>query len=143
MSATITIDAIPHRPPFRFVDDVVELSTDRIIATKFVDPESDFFRGHYPGEPVMPGVLICECCFQAGALLIAHVRGGSWGDDGIPVVTRIRDARFKRIVRPGSTLRVEVVLDETLDQAYYLTGRASVEDSVVARVSFACMLAER
>jgi len=143
MTSTISIDAIPHRPPFRFVDEVVEVADKRIVTTKYVDPASDFFRGHYPGEPVMPGVLICECCFQAGALLVAHVLEGSWGNDGIPVVTRIRDARFKRIVRPGSTLRVEVALDEALDRAYFLTGRASVEQEPVARVSFACMLAQR
>ena len=111
MSESITVATIPHRPPFLFVDEIVELTSDRIVTTTLADPEAEFFRGHYPNEPVMTGVLICECCFQAGALLIAKRLGGFDPANGVPVLTRIQDARFKRIVRPGQTLRVEVSLD--------------------------------
>ncbi|MBU0717369.1 MAG: beta-hydroxyacyl-ACP dehydratase [Planctomycetes bacterium] len=141
MSAELTIDAIPHRPPFLFVDEIIEVSPDRIVTTKLADPQADFFRGHYPDQPVMPGVLICESCFQAGALLIAHRIGGHDASMGVPVLTRIQDARFKQIVRPGQTLRCEVTLDDELHGAYFLTGRVTVEDKVVVRVTFACMLA--
>lgn len=147
MTTALTLESIPHRPPFLFVDDIVEVSEARITVTKFVDPESDFFRGHYPGEPVMPGVLICEACFQAGALLIAQAVGSSTGDHdasiGVPVLTRITDARFKRIVRPGETLDIVVSLDEELGGAYFMTGRASVRGVVCVRVVFACMLAKQ
>jgi len=90
MSTTFDVSAIPHRPPFLFVDEIVEVSNDKIVPTKFVDPASDFFRGHYPGEPIMPGVLICESLFQAGALLIAHRMGGYEAGDGVPVLTHPR-----------------------------------------------------
>ncbi len=142
MTDTISLTAIPHRPPFLFVDEIVELTSDRIVTTKLADPKAEFFRGHYPGSPIMPGVLICECCFQAGALLIAHLAGTYDAARGAPVLTRIQDARFKRIIRPGQTLRVEVTLDDELDGAYFLIGRVSVEGQSVLRVAFACTQAE-
>ncbi len=152
---------IPHRSPFLFLDEVVELDERRILARTLADPRADYFRGHYPGNPVMPGVLISECVFQAGAFLLAcriqraagrtqsaerrSPRGPVLGEnsaiaDGTPVLTRIRDARFKRIVRPGESLDIEVVLDDELDNAYHLTGRVTVGGESVLRVSFACML---
>lgn len=143
MTDTLTVQSIPHRPPFLFVDDIVEVDDGHIVTTKYVDPSADFFRGHYPGEPVMPGVLVSECCFQAGALLIAHRMGGYDASRGVPVLTRITDAKFRRIVKPGSTLRIEVTLDDELDNAYYLTGRASVEGKAVLRVQFVCMQTQR
>jgi len=139
---TISVDAIPHRDPFLFVDEIVEVDDKHIVTTRFIDPASDFFRGHYPGEPIMPGVLVCESCFQAGALLVAHLTGGSDAWKGVPVVTRIKDARFKRMVRPGDNLRCEVSLDDVLDNCYFLTGRASVDGKLATRVEFACMLAD-
>ena len=139
--AGLTLEAIPHRPPFLFVDEIVEASADRIVTRTLADPKADFFRGHYPNQPVMPGVLICECCFQAGALLLAH-RVGADELRGVPVLTRISDARFKRMVKPGQTLTAEVTLGDVLHGAYFLTGRANVEDRLAARVSFVCMLAE-
>ena len=141
MSETLSVSAIPHRPPFLFVDEIVEVTDTRIITTKLADPTADYFRGHYPQRPVMPGVLICECCFQAGALLIARRLGGYDASAGVPVLTRIQDARFRQMVKPGQTLRVEVTLDDELDGAYYLTGRVTAEGKPVLRVTFACMQA--
>ncbi|MFQ5591555.1 MAG: 3-hydroxyacyl-ACP dehydratase FabZ family protein [Phycisphaerae bacterium] len=139
MSASIDLTSIPHRPPFLFVDEIVEVTSDRIVTKKLADPEADFFRGHYPGHPVMPGVLLCECCFQAGALLLAHRLGDTAGCKGIPVVTRIEDARFKRMVKPGEMLYVEAAVDDVLDTAYFLSGRITVEGTIALRVKFACM----
>ena len=136
------LELIPHRPPFRFLDEVVEIDGRRVVTTWCADPGAEFFRGHYPGRPLMPGVLLCECCFQAGALLIAHARGGWSPSDGIPVITRITDARFKHMVHPGDALVIEVTIDDVLDRAYFLTGRIAADGTPVARVSFACMLAE-
>ncbi len=134
---------IPHRPPFLFVDRIVEVTERRIVTETVADPSADFFRGHYPGEPVMPGVLLCECCFQAGALLIAHHAGETnIGASAMPVLTRISDARFKHIVRPGDLLRVEVTLDEEVDRAYFMTGRLGVLEKQALRVTFSCMLTE-
>jgi 3-hydroxyacyl-[acyl-carrier-protein] dehydratase len=141
-SARVTLESIPHRPPFLFVDEIVERGASRIVTHWTARPEADFLKGHYPGEPVVPGVLICECCFQAGALLLAAKHGPFDVESGVPVVTRIQDARFKRIVRPGQTLRVETTLDDELDGAYFMTGRATIGDVSVARVTFACMRAK-
>lgn len=143
MPSELRVTAIPHRAPFLFVDEITEVDEQRILTRKFVDPESGFFRGHYPGQPVMPGVLICESCFQSGALLIARQIGSYDASQGVPVLTRISDARFKRIVRPGQTLHIEVTLDEELDGAYFMTGRVTVEGQAVLRVTFACMLAAK
>jgi len=140
-SADSVLQSIPHRPPFLFIDDVIEIDDRRIVARKYVDPGADFFRGHYPGNPIMPGVLICECCFQAGALLIAHRYSLRTDDAHVPVLTRITDARFKHLVRPGDMLQLEVQLDDELEGAYFLTGRATVNEKQAVRVTFACMLA--
>ena len=142
MNEPITVQSIPHRPPFLFVDEIVEVTSDRIVTRKLADPKADFFRGHYPDKPVVPGVLLCECCFQAGALLLVHRLGRDAAAASVPVVTRIQDARFKRMVKPGQTIEVEATLDEELDGAYFLTGRLSVEGKAALRVTFACMLAE-
>lgn len=142
MNEMPTVTAIPHREPFLFVDQIREVSSDRIVTSKYVDPRAEFFRGHFPGQPVLPGVLLCECCFQAGALLMAHRAGSLEGPTAIPFLTRIQDARFKRVVQPGETVVVEVVLDDTVDNAYYLTGRASVDGELALRVTFACMVGD-
>lgn len=131
-------DLIPHRPPFLFVDEIVEAAESRIVTRVRANPEADFFRGHYPGQPVMPGVLLCECCFQAGAILIAQRLGALEARRGVPVVTRIADARFRQMVRPGDVLTVEVTIDDVLDTAFFLTGRVSVEGKIALRVTFAC-----
>ncbi len=135
------LSSLPHRPPFLFVDEIVEIAANRIVTHTLANPQADFFRGHYPGHPVMPGVLLCECCFQAGALLIAH-RKGAWSwSDGMPVLTRIGEAKFKRMVRPRDLLLAEVSLDDELDRAYVLSGRLTVSGELVLRVGFTCMLA--
>ncbi len=140
MTDGLNIRAIPHRPPFLFVDEIVEVDERRILTRKLVDPESEFFRGHYPDQPVMPGVLLCESCFQAGALLVAHRIGSYDAPKGVPVLTRINDARFKWMVLPGETLNVEVTLDDELDGAYFMIGRVTVNGQRVLRVTFACTL---
>ena len=142
MSALISIDSIPHRPPFRFVDEIVEVDQGRIVTRYSAPVSAPFFAGHYPDHPVMPGVLICESAFQAGALLVAHRLGGIKADGKVPVITRIGDARFKKIVRPGDTLEVEVCLDDELDGAYFMTGRVRVAGKVAVRVTFVAMLAD-
>jgi 3-hydroxyacyl-[acyl-carrier-protein] dehydratase len=131
---------IPHRPPFLFIDDVVEWTADRMVTQYRADPAAEFFKGHYPGNPVMPGVLICECAFQAGALLLARRMGVEVAAGGTPVLTRINEAKFRHMVRPGDVLAVEVQLDEELGGAYFMTGRVTAGGNSVLRVTFACTL---
>ena len=133
--------AIPHRPPFLFIDRVVESTNRELRAQKFIAPDLDVFRGHYPGYPVLPGALILEAIFQAGALLLA--RQVEPGATGLPVVTRVRDAQFKRMVRPGELLELHVCLDDRQGPAFYMVGRAEVAGEKAARCDFTCTLVPR
>jgi len=134
------LKAIPHRPPFLFVDKVVELTETKIKATKEISPEEPFFKGHYPGNPIMPGVLICESIFQTGAILLSSIIG--YIGDGIPVLTRINNAKFKNMVKPGDLLDIEAELVEKVSNAFFLKGSASVAGKTVVTVEFAVSLAK-
>lgn len=131
--------AIPHRPPFLFIDRIIEMDESKIKAEKTLSADLDFFRGHYPHFPVMPGVLTLESVFQAGAILLSrHVDDVS---SGVPVLTRIKDARFKKMVRPGDTLVVEAMIEQRVAPAFYMKGTAKVGGALAASVSFTCALA--
>jgi 3-hydroxyacyl-[acyl-carrier-protein] dehydratase len=128
------LNAIPHRPPFLFIDRIVELGDTKIRTAKDISPDDPVFEGHYPGQPIMPGALICESIFQTGAVLLSKMMGGI--TEGVPVLTRINNARFKSIVRPGSTLDIEAELAERVSNAYYMKGRASVGGKTAVTVEF-------
>ncbi len=129
---------IPHRDPFLWVDDVVDVSPARIQARKRVSPDLELFRGHYPGQPVLPGVMLCEAAMQAGAILIALHPEGAIAPGAVPVATRINNVKFRQIVRPGDLLEIEVDLTERLAQAFYLTARIKVAGKLAAQLDFAC-----
>ncbi len=131
---------IPHRPPFLWLDEVVALEPKRIVARKRLDADMDVFAGHFPAFPVFPGVLQCEAAFQAAAVLIASTEAVE--DDRVPVVTRISDARFRRMVRPGDVLTIEVELQERLGEAFYLVGRIRTDAGAASRVEFTCTAAK-
>ncbi|MGD9858133.1 MAG: 3-hydroxyacyl-ACP dehydratase FabZ family protein [Planctomycetaceae bacterium] len=130
---------IPHRPPFLWLDEVVSLDETSIHARKALPAELDVFRGHYPHFPVLPGVLQCEAAMQAAAVLIAQFV--ATGDDRVPVATRMNNVQFRRLVRPGDTLDIEVTLTERLQDAFFLKGRVSVDGQVTTRLDFACTAA--
>ena len=131
---------IPHREPFLWLDEVLELSETLVRARKRVAEDLEIFRGHYPDFPVLPGVLLCEAVFQAGAVLIAS--GGDIPEGHVPVVTRQHETRFRRMVRPGEVLDIEARLDETLGGAWFLSGTVRVDGQVAVRLQFACTAAE-
>ena len=128
------LNAIPHRPPFLFIDRIVKLGDTNIRAAKDISPDDPVFEGHYPGQPIMPGALICESIFQTGAVLLSKMMGGI--TEGVPVLTRINNAKFKSIVKPGSTLDIEAELTERVSNAYYMKGRASVGGKTAVTVEF-------
>ena len=132
------LKAIPHRPPFLFVDKIVELTETKIKTTKEISPEEPFFKGHYPGNPIMPGVLICESIFQTGAILLSSIISDV--GDGTPVLTRISNAKFKNMVMPGSLLEMEAELVEKVSNAFFLKGSASSAGKTVVTVEFAVSL---
>jgi len=131
--------AIPHREPFLLVDEVQQRSDSRIVGTKTFTGQEDFFTGHYPGHPLVPGVLLCEAAMQCGAVLLAQHLAAAQGR--VPVATRMNDVRFKRMVRPGETIRMEVELVERLADAFFLKAKVSVDGKVAVRFEFACTAA--
>ena len=131
--------AIPHRPPFLLVDEVLEHSESRIVGTKVFQSDEWFFAGHYPGFPLVPGVLLCEAAMQCGAILLSKQLAGS--DGKVPVATRINDVRLKRMVRPGEKLVMEVELTERLADAFFLKAKVSVDGKLAVRFEFACTAA--
>lgn len=133
------LDAIPHRDPFLLVDEITEWEENRIVCTKTFSGEEEFFAGHYPGFPLVPGVLLCEATMQCGAILLSRQLQGLEGK--VPVATRMNDVRFKRMVRPGETFRMEVELTERLADAFYLKGKVTVDGKVAVRFDFACTAA--
>ena len=127
---------LPHRDPFLFVDRIVESEPERIVVAWHVREDSDFFRGHYPGQPVTPGVILSEHSFQAGALLVSKALGGFSAEDGVPVLTRIRDARFKRMVLPGAEVETTIAVEEQLGPAWYMKATLRSEGSVCVKLRY-------
>jgi 3-hydroxyacyl-[acyl-carrier-protein] dehydratase len=130
------LDAIPHRDPFLLVDEIQERSDTRIIGSKKFSGDEWFFAGHYPGHPLVPGVLLCEAAMQCGAVLLSQYFTDA--ADKVPVATRINDVRFKRMVRPGEKIVMEIELTERLADAFFLKAKVSVDGKVAARFEFAC-----
>lgn len=133
-------DRIPHRPPFLWLDRVLEITPDAIRAEKTIPVDLDLFRGHYPGHPLMPGVLLCEAVFQAGAVLLAEREHA--GKGAMPVLTRITAARFKREVPPGATMVITARLVERVGPAWFLKGSVRVGDRTALQVEFSCAMKE-
>jgi 3-hydroxyacyl-[acyl-carrier-protein] dehydratase len=134
--------AIPHRPPFLFVDEIVGLEGQTIRTRKRVDGGAEFFKGHFPGFAVMPGVLICEALAQSGAILIAHLEKISL-DGKLPALTRLTEAKFKQVVRPGDTLEMEVRLKEKMAAAFFMHGTARVNGKLAVSAEFACTIIDK
>lgn len=134
------IALIPHRPPFLWVDKIVSCTDDLILTEKHIPDNLEVLKGHYPGNPIMPGVLLCEAVFQSAALLMAKMKVTGFSDRQIPVLTRISSAKFKRIVLPGDTAHIEVKLLESVSTACYFKGVLKVEGKTAITVEFACKM---
>ncbi|RCS54389.1 beta-hydroxyacyl-ACP dehydratase [Bremerella cremea] len=131
--------AIPHRGPMLLVDEVVEQTEDRIVCKKTFTPDEYFFQGHYPDYPLVPGVILCEATMQAGAILLSKfVVDG----EGVPVATRLNDVKFKKMVRPGDCIQMEVKLNERMADAFFMTGKVTVAGKLAMRFDFACTVAQ-
>jgi 3-hydroxyacyl-[acyl-carrier-protein] dehydratase len=133
--------AIPHRDPFLLVDEIIERSDSRIVGVKTFGGSEWFFAGHYPGYPLVPGVLLCEAAMQCGAILLSRQFAGD-ASGKVPVATRMNDVRFKRMVHPGERIVMEVELTERLADAFFLKAKVTVEGKVAVRFEFACTAAQ-
>jgi 3-hydroxyacyl-[acyl-carrier-protein] dehydratase len=135
---------IPHRPPFLFIDEIVEIRADGATCKRTIRMEEPQFEGHYPGNPIMPGVLLCEACFQTGAIYLAKQieKDGRSLNDVTPVLSRITDARFKQMVKPGDEITIEVTMKETISRFYFMKGKVLKGGKPALTIEFALAMVE-
>jgi 3-hydroxyacyl-[acyl-carrier-protein] dehydratase len=135
----IVTELIPHRPPFLFVDEIVAEQPDGLVATRRWRAEEDFYRGHYPGAPITPGVLLCESVFQTAACYMALKAraAGMKPGEGMPLIAKINDVRFRHPVYPGDVVTMEVKQKDSMGGFTMLTGSIKKADGTrVMNVDF-------
>ena len=134
---------IPHRPPFLLIDRILELDADAVVAETTLRPDvglwPSVYAGHYPGNPVTPGVLLCEMVFQAAAVYMAKRLEGA-GASGTPVVTRIQNAKFKTMALPGDVLEIRAQFVEQMASAFFMKGGIKSGGKTVLQIEFAVAL---
>lgn len=131
------MEIIPHRDPFLLIDEILELEPGvRVVATKYLRPDEDWFRGHFPGHPVQPGVLMIEMLAQAGAVCTLSLPENK---GKIAFFAGIEKAKFRRNVLPGETITLEVEMIKTRGNIGWGKATASVDGqrAVTAEISFA------
>jgi len=132
---------IPHRHPFLLVDRVVEIEPfKRIVGIKNVTGSEYFFPGHFPGRPVMPGVLIIEALAQAAAVLAMYSNEKDQGK--LVYFAAIDGARFKKPVEPGDTLRLEVDVEKTKSRMWKVKAAALVDGATVCEADLTAMVTD-
>jgi 3-hydroxyacyl-[acyl-carrier-protein] dehydratase len=135
--------ALPHRYPFLLVDRVVELVPgERIHAYKNVSFNEEFFQGHFPGQPVMPGVLQLEAMAQAGALLASGISGFD-PEKQLIYLMAFDKVKFRKVVTPGDKLELFVKLDKQKGRIVRLSGEAKVDGKLVSEAEMLATVADR
>ena len=142
MDINAIVNCIPHRYPFLLVDRILELEAERrIVAIKNVTMNEPFFQGHFPGAPVMPGVLIVEAMAQAGAVLLFHDMEER--DSRLILFTGIDKARFRRPVVPGDQLRLTLEVVKRRSKVFKLKAIAEVDGQLAAEAEIMSSLVDR
>ena len=132
---------LPHRYPFLLVDRIVEMEPERIVGIKNVTATEPHFTGHFPDFPVMPGVLIVEAMAQtAGVLVLSTIPDR---DRKLVLLVAIENARFRRPVVPGDTLRMEMKVLKRKASVAKMAGVATVDGVIVAEAEVMCKLADK
>ena len=134
-------EILPHRFPFLLVDRIEELEAERIVGIKNVTITEPFFPGHFPDFPVMPGVLIVEAMAQvAGVLVLSQIPDRK---NKLVLLATIEEAKFRRPVRPGDQLRIEMKVTRRKANIAKMHGQATVDGVVVAEAELMCVLQDR
>jgi 3-hydroxyacyl-[acyl-carrier-protein] dehydratase len=135
------MEMIPHRPPMLLIERVEQVvAGESATGIKTVVPEDMFLQGHFPGHPVMPGVMIVEAMAQSAAVLAIHSMGAE-AEGKIVYFMTISDAKFRRPVTPGDELRLEVKVERARKTVWRFSGRATVNGELAAEASFSAMVA--
>ena len=133
---------IPHRYPFLMIDKVVDVvANQRATGIKNISINENYFRGHFPARPVMPGVLIIEAMAQTAAVLVVHTLGPE-SEGKLVYFMSVDNARFRRPVFPGDRLDVHVAKQRNRGNVWKFEGQAKVRDNVVAEAVFAAMIVD-
>ena len=136
------MDFLPHRYPFLLLDRVVEFEpAKRLVAIKNVTINEPFFLGHFPGLPIMPGVLVVEAMAQAGAIIMLSEIADR--DKKLIVFTSIERAKFRQSVTPGDQLRIEVDVLSIRSRAGRIEGKAFVDGKLTCEATLTCMVVPR
>jgi beta-hydroxyacyl-ACP dehydratase FabZ len=134
-------DILPHRYPMLLVDKILELEEERIVGIKNVTVNEPFFIGHFPEFPVMPGVLVVEAMAQvAGVLVLKSVPDRK---NKLVLLASIEEAKFRRPVRPGDQLRIEMKVTKRKATIAKMHGQATVDGVIVAEAVLMCVLQDR
>ena len=144
MTAMTTDDImklLPHRYPMLLVDRVIECDDQkRIVAIKNVTANEPFFQGHLPGAPIMPGVLQLEAMAQAGGILLNRVAGVQ---RGLPFFMAIDKAKFRKIVKPGDQMRIEVEIVQLRSKVARFSAQVLVDGALVSEAELMAMTSDR
>jgi len=134
-------EMIPHRDPFLMIDEIQELTPDdRVTGIKNVTGDEDFFKGHFPGHPIMPGVLIIEALAQTSAILVIGTIGKQPGS--VVYFMSVEQARFRKPVFPGDRLDLEVFKLQNRGKVWKFEGKAMVGDTLVAEATFTAIIVD-
>lgn len=132
------MELLPHRHPFLMLDEVIDCTPhESVTAIKNVTADEPYFAGHFPGNPVMPGVLIVEAIAQAGGVL-SHISNRDLDPKPLYFLARVEDARFRRPVVPGEQLVIRVTADKVKRGMWWYRGEAKVDDKEVASAMIIC-----
>ena len=135
-------DAIPHRDPFLFVDEIVRWDESEIVCKKTFTGREFFFEGHYPHYPLTPGVILCEAAMQAGAIFLSKHFQETHDSSakGVPVVGRMNDVKFREMVRPGDEVMMQVTLTEQMKDVFFMKAKVTVRGKTAVTFNFACKI---